>query len=102
MDGPVLNFNNKTKIANPIYTYSVLLHNGQVIEVLANSFYAEADEGGDAIAYNFVKHLGKEPRVILTLEACEVRVVANADEVDVPAVFAAVRRKKIVKKKVSE
>jgi hypothetical protein len=95
MEGRVLQMNNVKKKVAPVYTYVVLLTNGETFEVEAESYFDIADDEGNPIRLQFVK----DKNTVLKLDATAVETVISKDSANWESILAAIRKRKPVRKK---
>lgn len=98
MEGRVLQMNGVKKKLVPVYTYVVLLTNGETFEVEAESYFDIADDEGNPIRLQFTK----EKNTVLQLDATAVETVISKDSANWESILAAIRKKKPVRKKVAK
>lgn len=84
------------KVSNPLNTYVVLLKNGKTLQVVAELFdNLFAGEDYMPVLYRFYRN----KRIIFEIEANDVRMIADKNEVDVEQAINALKYKHYKRKK---
>jgi hypothetical protein len=93
MDSNVLQLSGVKK--KGVYTYVLLLANGETCEVDAESYYDVSDDEGNPIYFRFIK----DKNTVLQIDASNLQTVISKDSSNWETILNAIKKKSPVRKK---
>lgn len=83
------------KIVSKLSDYKILLTNGELVDCIAESYYAVGTDEGEMIVYQFTK----DKKIILEIDASKIEAIIDSSAVNVEQIVNALKKKKPIAKR---